>query len=146
MTRHLVIAVALAAALAGCGTTAAATATEPAAMAQSLGSLAGRWTGNIWETASVYYQGQAAVDVRIGDDGRWGGTIGQAKASGVASMRHGWLVLSGTATAPDGHQDVIYYELTGNANKRWGEIDSSFNGHDGQGRVEHATVSLRRAV
>jgi len=55
-------------------------------------------------------------------------------------MRHGWLVLSGTATAPDGHQDAIYYELTGDENRRWGQIAATFNGRDGQGRV----VSARR--
>jgi len=150
MTRHLVIAVALSAALAGCATGVATTANEPAAMpapmSESLRGLAGHWKGTIFETASVFYQGQTAIDVRIGDDGRWTGTVGQASASGVASMRHGWLVLSGTATTPDGHQDVVFYELTGDANKRWGEITSSFNGHDGGGRVEHATVSLQRVA
>jgi hypothetical protein len=142
--RRLITAIALAAALAGCETWVDTADDEPATMTDTLRPLVGRWQGTIRETGTVFYQGRAALDVRITDDARWSGTIGQASASGVARMRHGWLVLSGTATTPDGHQDVIYYELTGDTSRRWGQIASTFSGGDGQGRVEHATVSLRR--
>ena len=144
LRRNVIVAVALAAALTGCETWVDTTANEPPVMTESLRLLVGHWQGTIWETAAVFYQGQTALDVRITDDGRWSGTIGRASASGVVRMRHGWLVLSGTATAPDGHQDAIYYELTGDENRRWGQIAATFNGRDGQGRVEHATVALRR--
>src|SRR5882724_8917743 len=112
--RHLIVALALAAALAGCETGVDTAASEPPAMSEALRPLVGHWQGTIWEI----------------------GTIGGAAASGMARMRHGWLVLSGTATAPDGHQDVIYYELTGDANTRWGQIAASFHGGDGQSRAE----------
>jgi hypothetical protein len=145
MRRHLMISIALATALAGCATWVDPGAEAPsAAVREALSPLAGHWQGTVWETASVYYQGSAALDVTIGDDGRWSGTIGRAEAHGTARMRGRWLVLSGTATQPDGHQDTIAYELTGDAHRRWGEVASGFYGRDGQGRVEHAEVSLTR--
>ena len=147
MRRHLLIGMALALAAAGCATRGldAALESEPsAAVSETISPLAGHWQGTIFETAAVYYQGSTALDVQITGDGRWSGTIGRASASGIARMYHGWLVLAGTATTPDGHQDVVFYELTGNASRRWGEVASGFSGRDGQGRVEHAQVSLQR--
>jgi len=144
--RDVIAAVVLAVTLTGCETWVDTAANEPPVMTESLRPLVGHWQGTIWETAAVFYQGRAALDVRITDDGRWSGTIGRSSASGVARIRHGWLVLSGTATAPDGHQEVVYYELTGDVNRRWGQIASTFSGGDGQGRVEHATVALRRTT
>jgi hypothetical protein len=145
MIRHLMISIALAPAFAGCATWVHRDSEAPsAAVREALSLLAGHWQGTVWETASVFYQGSAALDVTIGDDGRWRGTIGRAEAHGTARMRGGLLVLSGTATQPDGHQDTIVYELTGDAHRRWGEVASNFYGRDGQGRVEHAEVSLTR--
>src|SRR5262249_42456503 len=60
------------------------------------------------ETGSVFHQGSAPVDVKITEDGRWTGTVGRASASGIARMRRGWLVLSGTETAADGHQGPVF--------------------------------------
>jgi len=146
MTRTMIIAVALAAAVSGCATAwSDDDSIQPsAAVTEALRPVAGHWQGMLWETAAVLYQGRAALDIRLGDDGRRNGTIGRASATGVARMQHGWLVLSGTATAPDGRRQAIFYELKGDANRRWGEVTSSFSGGDGQGRVENASVSLRR--
>jgi hypothetical protein len=36
----------------------------------------------------------------------------------------------------------VYYQLTGDTRRRWGTITSSFEGREGQGRVENATVAL----
>jgi hypothetical protein len=141
MTRDVIIALALAAALGGCATAwTEDDSTQPsAAITEALRPLAGHWQGTLWETATIYYQGQAALDIDLGDDGGWHGTIGRATATGTARMRHGWLVLSGTATSPDGKQEAVYYELKGDANRRWGEVTATF-----AGRIEHASVSLRR--
>ena len=103
----------------------------------ALQPVAGHWQGTLWETAGFFTQGQAALDIRLGEDGRWSGTIGRASATGIARMQHGWLVLSGTATAPNGQRQVIFYELKGDANRRWGEVVTSF-------LTQHASVSLRR--
>ena len=145
MTRHLMVSIALATVLAGCATWVDTGSEAPsAAVPETLSPLAGHWQGTVWETASVYYQGSAGLDLTIGDDGRWSGTVGRAEAHGTARMRGGWLVLSGVATQADGHQDIIFYELTGDAHRRWGEVASGFYGRDGQGRVEHAEVSLTK--
>jgi hypothetical protein len=147
MTRNVLIGLALALVTAGCATTGIDSAADQpsAALSEAMRPLAGHWQGTLWETASVYYQGSAAVDVQITEDGRWTGSIGRAFASGTARMRHGWLVLSGTETAADGHHEPVFYELKGNASERWGEVASDYSGRDGQGRVEHAEMSLQRA-
>ena len=144
--RHLLfIGIALALVVGGCAMTGLDVADEPAAaVTEAVRPLSGHWQGTIWETASVYYQGSYAVDMRITDDGRWTGTIGRMPASGTARMHGRWLVLSGFATEPGGHQEPVFVELKGDENRRWGEIASGFAGRDGQGRVEHAQVSLYR--
>jgi hypothetical protein len=58
--------------------------------------------------------------------------------------RHGWLVLSGSAKETDRLPQAIFYELRGDSVRRWGEVASAFSGRDGQGRVEHASVSIRK--
>jgi len=145
MMRHFIIAIALASAVSGCATAGTETASDQpsAAVSEAVRPLVGHWRGTVYETAGVLYQGWGNVDIQITDDARWSGTIGPGAGSGIARMRGGWLVLSGTATTPDGRQQPIYYELKGDASRRWGEVASSFWGRDG-GRVEHATVSLRR--
>jgi len=139
MTRTLIIAVALAAAVSGCATAwSGDDSIQPsAAVTEALQPVTGHWQGTLWETAGFFTQGQAALDIRLGEDGRWSGTIGRASATGIARMQHGWLVLSGTATAPNGQRQVIFYELKGDANRRWGEVVTSF-------LTQHASVSLRR--
>jgi hypothetical protein len=137
MVRTAFTVMALALVVAGC----AATVDSPGA-ASDVRALAGHWQGTIWETGASFYQGQTALDVRLTEDGTWSGSIGKAQASGVARMHRRWLVLSGTATTEDGHQQPIYYELTGDASRRWGQIAATFAGRDGQGRVEHASVAL----
>ena len=139
MTRNVIIAVALAAAVSGCATAwSDDDSIQPsAAVTEALRPLAGHWQGTLWETAGFFTQGQATLDIQLGDDGRWSGRIGRASATGIARMQHGWLVLSGTATAPDGQRQAIFYELKGDANRRWGEVDTSF-------LTQHASVSLRR--
>jgi len=145
MMRHFVIAIALASAVSGCATAGTETASDQpsAAVSEAVRPVVGHWQGTLFETASVLYEGRGAVDIQITDDARWSGTIGLGAGSGIARMRGEWLVLSGTATTPDGRQQPIYYELKGDASRRWGVVASSFWGRDG-GRVEHATVSLRR--
>ena len=143
MTRNTIIAAVLSVTLAGCATAFVDDGAQPsAAIREALQPLAGHWQGTVWETGSVFYQGRAALDIRIGSDGRWTGTIGRDPASGVAGLQGRWLVLSGTVTGSGGHRQPVYYELTGDDHRRWGEIASPFAGGDGQGRVEHATVSL----
>ena len=139
MARTLIIAVALAAAVSGCATAwSGDDSIQPsAAVTEALQPVAGHWQGTLWEIAGFFTQGQAALDIRLGEDGRWSGTIGRASATGIARMQHGWLVLSGTATAPNGQRQVIFYELKGDANRRWGEVVTSF-------LTQHASVSLRR--
>jgi hypothetical protein len=141
MARHALVMVALAVALTGCATTSIEPSASPA---EAMSSFAGHWQGTIWETASVFYQGQTLLDIQVSDDATWTGTIGTASASGTAAMRGSWLVLSGTATGLDHHKTPIFYELKGDASRRWGEITSTFSGRDGGGRDEHATVSLRK--
>ena len=145
MTRQFILSIALAAALGGCATWVDTDAESPsAAVREQVSPLAGHWQGTVWETGSVYYQGSAPLDVTIGDDGRWSGTIAGREAHGTVRMHGRMLVLSGIATQPDGHQDIVFYELTGDAHRRWGAVASGFHGRDGQGRVEHAEVSLTR--
>ena len=141
MRRHALVMVALAVALTGCATTSIEPSASPS---EAVRSFAGHWQGTIWETASVFYQGQTPLDIQVSDNGTWTGTIGAASASGTATMRGPWLVLSGTATGPDHHQAPVFYELTGDASRRWGEVTSTFAGRDGGGRDEHSTVSLRK--
>jgi hypothetical protein len=107
--------------------------------------MAGHWQGTVWETGAVLYQGRTALDLQIDDDGTWRGKIGTTDASGTARLDdRGWLVLSGIARAPGGLPQAIFYELVGDSGRRWGEIASPFSEREGQGRVEHASVSIRK--
>src|SRR2546426_8304563 len=87
-TRTLIIAVALAAAVSGCATAwSGDDSIQPsAAVTEALQPVAGHWQGTLWETAGFFTQGQAALDIRLGEDGRWSGTIGRASATGIARM------------------------------------------------------------
>src|SRR5258705_10572839 len=71
--QYLIVAVALAAALAGCTTGVDTAASEPPVMSEALRPLVGHWRGTIWETGSVFYQGQAALALRVAADAPRGG-------------------------------------------------------------------------
>jgi hypothetical protein len=147
MVRNAIIAAALGLAAAGCAhaTAGSREAAEPSASIADTSGLAGHWQGTMWETAGVLYQGSTPLDLTIKDDGTWSGTVGKSAATGTARLdRHGRLVLSGTATAPDGGQDPVSLALRGDAARRWGETVGRFHGREGQGREEHAQVSLRK--
>ena len=101
--------------------------------------LAGHWQGRIDETAGWFYQGSSPLDLTITPDGRWTGTVGKAKASGVARLKGRHLVLSGTAASETGHEEAVYLRLTGDDSARWGATRRDFTGGD-----THATVSLRK--
>jgi hypothetical protein len=148
VTRAFALAVLAALAAAGCGhaTARARTAVEPSAsVSQSMQSLAGHWQGTVWETAASLYQGSTPLDLRLADDGTWRGTVGKAEGSGTARLDgRGRLVISGTAIAPDGTRDPVSFRLVGDSTRRWGQTVGRFHGRDGQGREEHASVSLRK--
>ena len=139
MVRNAIIAAVLGLAAAGCAhaTAAGTTAIEPSAsVGDPMRSLAGHWTGTVWETGGSFNQGQTPLDLHINDNGTWRGTVGKSEASGTATFdRRGRLVLSGTAG-----RDPVRYSLRGNSLQRWGAIVGGF-----QGREEHASVSLTRA-
>jgi hypothetical protein len=44
------------------------------------------------------------------------------------------------AAVHGGPPQIVFYGLTGDSERRWGEIAGAFSG-----RVEHAAVSLRKA-
>jgi hypothetical protein len=113
---------------------------EPAAaIAPGVGALAGRWHGSIWETGASLYQGVTALDLAVGDDGRWRGTIGSAEAQGRARVdERGWLVLEGTARDAQGRGQPVHMALTGDAEHRWGGVLATF-----AGRPANAVASLR---
>jgi hypothetical protein len=140
MTRRAIaVAVLAALAAAGCVRLGGA-ASAGSSSASDVGDLAGRWQGSVFETGAYLVQGNAAVDVVLGADGTWRGTIGKMTASGTATRRRGLLVLDGFASSPDGRWQSVYYALQGDGSLRWGEITTPFNGV----REEHALVALRK--
>jgi hypothetical protein len=108
-------------------------------VSDQLRSLVGRWQGTLAETGAFYYQGTLPVDVTIRPDGTWSGTIGNAEATGTASMQGRRLVLSGTARSSTGHEAPVYLALTGDESRRWGATLGRF-----AGREERASVSLEK--
>jgi hypothetical protein len=142
MTRTLIIAVALAAALGGCVTVwdDEATIQPSAAVREDLQPLAGHWQGMMWEVPAHLFQGVAPLDIQLEPTGRWTGTIGRFSATGTARVAHGWLVLSGTAIGPYGERQAIFYELKGDGSRRWGQVEGTF----ASGRLTNAQMSLQR--
>jgi hypothetical protein len=142
-TSLLVGTAALALSLVGCAGHTSRTASDAdspsASVSDQLRSLVGRWQGTLAETGAFYYQGTLPVDVTLRPDGTWGGTIGNAKATGTASMQGRRLVLSGTARSSTGHEDPVYLALTGDESRRWGATLGRF-----AGREERASVSLEK--
>jgi hypothetical protein len=67
------------------------------------------------------------------------GTIGNAEATGTASMQGRRLVLSGTARSSTSHEDPVYLALTGDESRRWGATLNRF-----AGREERASVALEK--
>ena len=108
-------------------------------------ALAGTWQGTVWETAPAYHQGQKQLDIRVGGDGTWRGTIDGRPASGAIRWADRWVVVEGTAQGPHGRPDLVYYRLVGDAETRprsdrlWGEIVGTFPDRPGR-----ASVSLQR--
>jgi len=93
MVRNAIVAAALGLAVAGCAhASASTTAIEPSASVSApMHSLAGHWTGTMWETGGSFYQGQTPLDqgqtpldVQINDNGnsaeRWGEVVGASAA------------------------------------------------------------------
>jgi hypothetical protein len=142
MARNAVLLALLVFAVAGCVGRAAHIGADTAPSASVAGAdLAGHWRGDLYETAGTLVTGSQRVDVTIAEDGTWRGTIGKATASGAARMKGDRLVISGSAQAPDGGRDPVYFSLTGDEHRRWGVTTTTFSGRDAR-----ATVSLERAA
>lgn len=143
MVRKAITLVALVLTAAGCShATSAARGVEPSAsVGDVMRPLAGHWQGTIYETAGSLVTGSTPVDIRIAEDGTWRGTIGKAAASGRADLRRRRLVLSGTTQTPDGARQPVYFTLTGDERRRWGETMGMFGG-----RSERAEISMNRAA
>jgi hypothetical protein len=143
MARIAIAVLALAGALASCslpGVSPRAISSFPSASIDTrLEALSGHWRGTIAETAGWYLQGSAPVDLTIAPDGKWAGTIGKAKATGVVALRGRDVVLTGSARTPTGHEDAVYLRLAGDDTLRWGETLGLF-----EGRQERASVSLTK--
>jgi hypothetical protein len=130
--------------LVGCAGLRARTAgsdTAPAASipAEPITALAGHWQGVVSETAGWYYQGSKPVDIVLNGDGTWTGTIGKARASGMARMNGRRLVLSGTTWSPLGQPEAFHLSLTGDDSRRWAQTLTLFDE-----REAPASVSLHR--
>ena len=139
MARSAIAAFVIALAVAGCGGFRAGSASDdPATAVLDFSDVAGRWQGTLYETGGGYTSGSTPLDITLAPDGVWQGTIGKAPAAGRARLDKGRLVLSGTATGAGGRPEAVYYSLTGDDQRRWGETISTF----GSGR---ASVSLERA-
>jgi len=93
-----------------------------ASIGPGIEAYAGRWQGTLWETGSHLYQGSSTMEVQLAEDGTWKGRIGAAPASGTARLQGNRLVVTGTAGAPDGPQLPVYVSLTGDEQRRWGEM------------------------
>ena len=133
---------ALASALVACAGPASRTAgdaTSAAAASDQLRALAGRWQGGLSEIAGWYYQGYVPLDLTLGQDGTWTGTIGGARAAGTAELAGRLLVLRGTARSGEGQEEPVYLALIGDGTRRWGETVARFGT-----RQERANVSLRK--
>jgi hypothetical protein len=143
MARNAIVIAMLALMVAGCASfsgRATARDGEPSASVPGGRPLAGHWQGGLWETGGSFYQGSTPIDLRIAEDGAWTGTFGTAEAAGAARLRGDRLILSGTATAPDGTPEAVYLTLKGDDRRRWGETHATF-----KGREAPAAVSLTRA-
>jgi hypothetical protein len=127
--------------LAACASTRdASDAGWPAAsIGPGIEGYAGRWHGSMWETGGSLYQGSSTLEVVLAADGTWKGRVGAAPASGTARLAGDRLVVSGTTGPLGGPQLPIYVDLTGDAQRRWGEIAATFGG-----RRAPASVELRR--
>jgi hypothetical protein len=110
-----------------------------ASIGPGIDAYAGRWQGTLWETAGSLYQGSSTIEVALAEDGTWKGRIGSAPAAGTARLQGNRLVVEGTAGAPDGPQLPVYVELTGDDQRRWGEMAALF-----AGRRAPATIQLER--
>ena len=109
----------------------------PAAAVPDLSNLAGRWRGGLYETAGSLTTGSIPLDITLGPDGAWQGTVGRAPAAGRAWLDKGRLVLSGTVTGSGGRPEALHYTLSGDDQERWGQTVAPFS----SGR---ASVSLER--
>jgi hypothetical protein len=142
MSRNAIIIVVLATlAASGCAHARTATSSvEPsAAVSDEMANLAGHWQGAVWEIGSSLVNGQAPLDLQLGPDGTWRGTVGKAQASGTARLHNGRLILSGTQQRPDRVRETVNYSLAGDATRRWGANSTTFSG-----RATHAQVSLQK--
>jgi hypothetical protein len=87
MSRNAIIIVVLATlAASGCAhaRTAASSVEPSAAVSDEMANLAGHWRGAVWEIGASLVNGQAPLDLQLGPDGTWRGTVGKAQASGTA--------------------------------------------------------------
>jgi hypothetical protein len=143
----LVVSTALAAAsLAGCaGTMIDGREDAPAASIPSEApALAGHWQGSLWESHAppIYKQGSAAIDLTIGPDGTWTGTVGPDQASGTARWHGKRLLLTGTLQRAGGrYTEPVYLDLTGDDTRRWAETRAFFGE-----RESPASASLRKIL
>jgi hypothetical protein len=110
-----------------------------ASIGPGIEAYAGRWHGTLWETGGSLYQGSSTIDVALAEDGTWKGKIGAAPASGTARLDGNRLVVEGSAGAPGGPQLPVYAVLTGDDQRRWGEMAATF-----AGRRAPATIQLER--
>jgi hypothetical protein len=142
MVRISIIVLVLATTLSGCGglrtVGADGSALPSAAIPDRLERLGGHWQGTIDETAGWFHQGSMRVDLTLAPDGTWTGTIGKARAAGIATLKGRHLILTGTARSAR-EDDAVYLRLTGDDTRRWGETVTEFDG-----RPERASVALKK--
>ena len=143
MTRNAILGAALALAAAGCSHATAGTPVtiEPSASIRENPQMAGHWQGSVYENGATLIQGSTPLDLTIKDDGTWIGKVGKAEGSGTARLdRHGNLVLSGSATTPEGVATPVNYTLRGNSTERWNVVSGDFTG----GRPASASIILKK--
>jgi hypothetical protein len=142
MVRVAILVLALATLVAGCGglprAGADSAASPSAAIPDRLEPLSGHWRGTIDETAGWFHQGSMRVDLTLAPDGTRTGTIGKARAAGIATLKGRHLILTGTARSAR-EDDAVYLRLTGDDTRRWGETVTEFDG-----RPERASVALKK--
>ncbi|HEY7541020.1 MAG TPA: hypothetical protein VIF11_12805 [Methylomirabilota bacterium] len=127
------------AALAGCAT-APRNTVVPVTMQRDSpdrASIAGVWTGEVWELPTHYIQGVRRVRLTINRDGSWTATSGDKPcASGTATVHGGLVVLAGSRTGPD---YCLPYSVVSKDGRMRAVFDTSF-----KAREASAMVDLRR--
>src|SRR5262245_62165428 len=124
----LMVSTALAASLAGCAGAVSPLDSPSASPTSEVPAIAGHWPRRLCGRPAppICRQGSPAMDLTIGPDGTWTGTIGPDPGSGVVRWHGKRLLLSGTIRRAGGHEEPVYLDLTGNDTTRWGETHAFF--------------------